>query len=62
MSAKPSLLIILRSPERIRAQYFNGISQAFPDITVNAVSNVKDADPYLAGDLAGMKNVVRAAR
>lgn len=48
MSAKPSLLIILRSPERIRAQYFNGISQAFPDITVNAVSNVRDADPYLA--------------
>src|ERR1700733_11263369 len=48
MSAKPSLLIILRSPERIRAQYYNGIVQAFPEITVNAVSNVKDADPYLA--------------
>jgi D-2-hydroxyacid dehydrogenase (NADP+) len=48
MSAKPSLLIILRSPERIRAQYYNGIAQAFPEITVNAVSNVKDADPYLA--------------
>jgi D-2-hydroxyacid dehydrogenase (NADP+) len=48
MSAKPSLLIILRSPERIRAQYYNGILRAFPEITVNAVSNVKDADPYLA--------------
>ncbi len=48
MSAKPSLLIILRSPERIRAQYYNGIAQAFPEITVNAVANVKDADPYLA--------------
>ncbi len=48
MSAKPSLLIILRSPERIRAQYYNGIVQVFPEITVNAVSNVKDADPYLA--------------
>jgi phosphoglycerate dehydrogenase-like enzyme len=48
MSAKPSLLIILRSPERIRAQYYTGIAQAFPEITVNAVSNVKDADPYLA--------------
>jgi len=48
MSVKPSLLIILRSPERIRAQYYTGIAQAFPEITVNAVSNVKDADPYLA--------------
>src|ERR1700733_15093249 len=49
MSAKPSLLIILRSPERIRTQHYNGIAQAFPEITVNAVANVKDADPYLAG-------------
>jgi D-2-hydroxyacid dehydrogenase (NADP+) len=48
MSSKPSLLIILRSPERIRAQYYTGIAQAFPDITVNAVANVKDADPFLA--------------
>ncbi|HEX4408562.1 MAG TPA: D-2-hydroxyacid dehydrogenase [Xanthobacteraceae bacterium] len=48
MSAKPSLLIILRSHERIRTQYYNGISQAFPELKVDIVSKVADADPYLA--------------
>jgi D-2-hydroxyacid dehydrogenase (NADP+) len=48
MNAKPTLLIILRSHERIRTQYYNGISQAFPELTVNIVSNVAYADPYLA--------------
>jgi D-2-hydroxyacid dehydrogenase (NADP+) len=48
MNAKPTLLIILRSHERIRSQYYNGIAQAFPELTVNTVSNVADADPYLA--------------
>jgi len=48
MNAKPALLIILRSHERIRKQYFDGIAQTFPELTVNIVANVADADPYLA--------------
>ena len=48
MNAKPALLIILRSHEKIRTQYFNGIAQTFPELTVNIVANVADADPYLA--------------
>jgi phosphoglycerate dehydrogenase-like enzyme len=47
MNAKPALLIILRSHEKIRTAYFNGIAQTFPDLTVNIVANVADADPYL---------------
>src|SRR5437588_409681 len=37
-----------RSHEKIRTQYFNGIAQTFPELTVNIVANVADADPYLA--------------
>jgi D-2-hydroxyacid dehydrogenase (NADP+) len=48
MNAKPTLLIILRSHERIRTQYYNGIAQTFPELNVNIVSTVADADPYLA--------------
>jgi D-2-hydroxyacid dehydrogenase (NADP+) len=48
MNAKPKLLIILRSHERIRTQYYNGIAQTFPELNVNIVSTVADADPYLA--------------
>jgi D-2-hydroxyacid dehydrogenase (NADP+) len=47
MNAKPALLIILRSHEKIRTAYFNGIAQTFPELTVNIVANVADADPYL---------------
>lgn len=48
MNAKPTLLIILRSHERIRTQYYTGIAQTFPELNVNIVSTVADADPYLA--------------
>lgn len=48
MNASPTLLFILRSHESIRKQYYNGIVQAFPDMTVNIVAKVSDADPYLA--------------
>src|ERR1035437_9646063 len=48
MNAKPTLLIILRSHERIRTQYYNGIAQTFSELNVNIVSTVADADPYLA--------------
>ncbi len=47
MNAKPALLIILRSHEKIRTQYFNGIANAFPELNVNIVANVADADPFL---------------
>jgi D-2-hydroxyacid dehydrogenase (NADP+) len=43
-----ALLIILRSHERIRTQYYNGIAQTFPELNVNIVADVSDADPYLA--------------
>jgi phosphoglycerate dehydrogenase-like enzyme len=48
MNASTSLLIILRSHERIRTQYYNGITSAFPDLKVDVVAKVEDADPYLA--------------
>jgi D-2-hydroxyacid dehydrogenase (NADP+) len=48
MNATPTLLIILRSHERIRTQYYNGIAKTFPELTVNIVSDVADADPFLA--------------
>jgi D-2-hydroxyacid dehydrogenase (NADP+) len=48
MNASASLLIILRSHERIRAQYYNGIASMFPEMKVDIVANVADADPYLA--------------
>lgn len=48
MNAKPALLIILRSHEKIRKAYFNGIADSFPELKVDIVANVADADPYLA--------------
>lgn len=48
MSASATLLIILRSHERIRAQYHKGIASMFPEMKVDIVANVADADPYLA--------------
>ena len=48
MNASTSLLIILRSHERIRTQYYNGITSAFPELKVDVVAKVEDADPYLA--------------
>lgn len=48
MNAKPTLLIILRSHEKIRKAYFNGIANSFPELKVDIVANVADADPYLA--------------
>jgi D-2-hydroxyacid dehydrogenase (NADP+) len=48
MNEKTTLLIILRSHERIRTQYYNGITQMFPELNVSIVSKVADADPYLA--------------
>lgn len=48
MSSKPVVLLILRSPETIRNQYYKGVTAAFPELTVNLVDNVSKADPYLA--------------
>ena len=48
MNASASLLIILRSHERIRTQYQNGITSAFPALKVDVVAKAEDADPYLA--------------
>jgi phosphoglycerate dehydrogenase-like enzyme len=48
MMDKRHVLIILRSHESIRTQYFNGIAQAFPDLHVDIVPTVGEADPYLA--------------
>jgi D-2-hydroxyacid dehydrogenase (NADP+) len=48
MNASTSLLIILRSHERIRTQYYNGITSAFPELKVDVVAKAEDADPYLA--------------
>jgi D-2-hydroxyacid dehydrogenase (NADP+) len=48
MKASTSLLIILRSHERIRSQYYNGIASMFPELKVDLVANVANADPYLA--------------
>jgi D-2-hydroxyacid dehydrogenase (NADP+) len=48
MNEKPTLLIILRSHERIRTQYYDGIARTFPELHVRSVAEVADADPYLA--------------
>lgn len=48
MSDTPNLLLIIRSHESIRTQYHSGIAQALPDMKVDIVSNVADADPFLA--------------
>src|SRR6476620_2397489 len=44
MNAKPPVLILLRSPETIRKQYYAGITQAFPDLKVTLVDNAAKAE------------------
>ena len=46
---KPTLLILLRTDPRIRAQYHTGVAQAFPQLHIDVVANVADADPFLPG-------------
>jgi D-2-hydroxyacid dehydrogenase (NADP+) len=48
MFSSPVILLILRAPETIRNQYFQGITTAFPHLTVTLVDNVNKADPHLA--------------
>jgi D-2-hydroxyacid dehydrogenase (NADP+) len=42
-----NVLIVLDFPEDLRTTYYNGISRAFPDINVQLVKDVRDADPHL---------------
>ena len=44
---KPTLLILLRTDPGIRATYQAGVVAAFPDLRVDVVANVADADPFL---------------
>ena len=44
MRSKPPVLILLRSPETILKQYFDGISAAFPELKVTLLNNVAKAD------------------
>ena len=44
MNSKPPVLILLRSPETIRRQYYDGITRAFPDLKVTLVDNVAKAE------------------
>jgi len=48
MYSSPAVLLILRAPETIRNEYYDGITNAFPHLTVTLVDNVSKADPYLA--------------
>jgi phosphoglycerate dehydrogenase-like enzyme len=43
-----NVLIILEFPEKLRAEYYNGLAKAFPEVAINLVSDVNAADPYLA--------------
>ena len=43
-----NVLLLLDFPEDLRATYYNGIANAFPEITVNPVKDVRAADPHLA--------------
>lgn len=43
-----SLLILLTLPEKVRAQYQQGIKARFPDITVNLAEHNSKVSPYIA--------------
>ena len=43
----PHVLLILTLPEAIRNQYFHGLKQAFPALSIDLVEHVDDANPYL---------------
>ena len=48
MNPNPAVLLILRAPETIRNQYYQGITAAFPHLTVTLIDHISKADPYLA--------------
>jgi len=43
-----NVLLLLDFPEDLRATYYDGITRAFPHITVHPIQNVRAADPHLA--------------
>jgi D-2-hydroxyacid dehydrogenase (NADP+) len=43
-----NVLFVLEFPEKQRKAYHDGVANAFPDITVHTVEDVRLADPYLA--------------
>jgi phosphoglycerate dehydrogenase-like enzyme len=43
-----NVLLVLDFPEDLRTTYYTGIAQAFPEITVHPVKDVRAADPHLA--------------
>jgi phosphoglycerate dehydrogenase-like enzyme len=43
-----SVLMVMPVPEKIQKEYLQGLQQAFPNLEINLVANVDDADPFLA--------------
>ncbi len=42
-----SILMVLQVPDKIRREYHDGVHAAFPQLEINVVTDVADADPFL---------------